>query len=97
MVGNAAAAVVRAPGETVAERLGAVHNRVHEVARQGIIMGASFILAAIQVSTGLDLRDLDITPQIPDAIIDNSERFDEAAEALANVSSMHYVIDRLPE
>jgi hypothetical protein len=46
--------MVNAPGDTPADRLAAVENRVDEVALHGVHLGTTLGLAAMATHTGID-------------------------------------------
>jgi hypothetical protein len=91
---------VNARGDTLAERLAAVENRVDEVATHGIHLGTTLGLAAMATHTGVDysiqprgfqggaLEDIDEIEVI-------LERLDGHGDSIADLTHPQSVLNRL--
>jgi hypothetical protein len=91
---------VNARGDTPAERLAAVENRVDEVATHGIRLGTTLGLAAMATHTGLDystrLRGFQGgAPEDIDEIEVILERLDGHGDAIAKLTHPQSVLNRL--
>jgi F420-0:gamma-glutamyl ligase len=93
---------VNAPGDTPEARLGAVEDRVDEVALQGVCLGTTLGLAAMATHTGVDYSTRPRgfyggTPEDVDDIEATLERLDGQGVAIAIADSIHpqSVLNRL--
>jgi hypothetical protein len=91
---------VNAPGDTPEARLGAVENRVDEVALHGVCLGITLGLAAMATHTDVDysaqLRGFyGGTPNDVDDIEATLERLDGHGDAIADSIHPHSVPNRL--
>jgi hypothetical protein len=91
---------VNARGDTPAERLAAVENRVDEVATHGIRLGTTLGLAAMATHTGVDYSTRPRgfqggTPEDIDEIEVILERLDGHGDAIAELSHPRSVLNRL--
>jgi hypothetical protein len=91
---------VNAPADTPEARLGAVENRVDEVALHGIRLGTTLGLAAMATHTGVDYstRPRGIyggAPEDVDDIEATIERVDGHSVAIADSIHPHFVLNRL--
>jgi hypothetical protein len=91
---------VNAPGDTPAERLAAVEDRVDEVAVHGIRLGTTLGLAAMATHTGVDysiqLRGFQGgAPEDLDEIEVILERLDGHGDAIAEPTHPQSVLNRL--
>jgi hypothetical protein len=87
---------VNARGDTPAERLAAVENRVDEVATHGIRLGTTLGLAAMVTHTGVDysIRPRGFQEDI-DEIEVILERLDGHGDAIAELTHPQSVLNRL--
>jgi hypothetical protein len=87
---------VNARGDTPAERLAAVENRVDEVATHGIRLGTTLGLAAMATHTGVDYS---IQPRGAPKDIDEIEaileRLDGHGDAITELTHPQSVLNRL--
>jgi hypothetical protein len=91
---------VNAPGDTPAESLAAVEDRVDEVAIHGIRLGTSLGLAAMATHTGVDYSIQSRgfqggTPEDIDEIEVILERLDGHGDAIAELTHPQSVLNRL--
>jgi hypothetical protein len=91
---------VNAPGDTPAERLAAVEDRVDEVAVHGVCLGTTLGLAAMVTHTGVDysiqLRGFQGgAPEDIDEIEVILERLDGHGDAIAELTHPQSVLNRL--
>jgi hypothetical protein len=91
---------VNAPGDTSAESLAAVEDRVDEVAIHGIRLGTSLGLAAMATHTGVDYSIQSRgfqggTPEDIDEIEVILERLDGHGDAIAELTHPQSVLNRL--
>jgi hypothetical protein len=91
---------VNAPGDTPEARLGAVENRVDEVALHGVRLGTTLGLAAMVTHTGVDYSTRPRgfyggTPEDVDDIEATLERLDGHGDAIANSIYPQSVLNRL--
>jgi hypothetical protein len=91
---------VNAPGDTPAERLAAVEDRVDEVAVHGVCLGTTLGLAAMATHTGVDysiqLRGFQGgAPEDIDEIEVILERLDGHGDAIAELTHPQSVLNRL--
>jgi hypothetical protein len=91
---------VNTPGDTPAERLAAVEDRVDEVATHGIRLGTTLGLAAMATHTGVDysirLRGFQGgAPEDIDEIEVILERLDGHGDAIAELTHPQSVLNRL--
>jgi hypothetical protein len=91
---------VNAPGDTPAERLTAVEDRVDEVAVHGVCLGTTLGLAAMATHTGVDysiqLRGFQGgAPEDIDEIEVILERLDGHGDAIAELTHPQSVLNRL--
>jgi hypothetical protein len=91
---------VNARGDTPAERLAAVENRVDEVATHGIRLGTTLGLAAIATHTGVDysIRSRGFQGGAPEDIDEIEvilERLDGHDDAIAELTHPQSVLNRL--
>jgi hypothetical protein len=91
---------VNAPGDTPEARLGAVENRVDEVALHGIRLGTTLGLAAMSTHTGVDYstRSRGFYDGMPDDVDDieaTIERLDGHGVAIADSIHPKSVLNRL--
>jgi hypothetical protein len=91
---------VNTPGDTPADRLAAVENRVDEVALHGIRLGTSLGLAAMATHTGVDYSIQPRgfqggAPKDVDEIEVILERLDGHGDAIAEIIHPQFVLNRL--
>jgi hypothetical protein len=91
---------VNAPGDTPAERLAAVEDRVDEVAVHGILLGTTLGLAAMATHTGVDYSIQPrgfrgSAPEDLDEIEVILERLDGHGDAIAELTHPQSVLNRL--
>jgi hypothetical protein len=91
---------VNARGDTPAERLAAVENRVDEVATHGIRLGTTLGLAAMATHTGVDYSTRPRgfqggAPEDIDEIEVILERLDGHGDAIAELTHPQSVLNRL--
>jgi hypothetical protein len=91
---------VNAPGDTPKARLGAVENRVDEVALHGALLGTTLGLAAMATHTSVDSSTwprgfYSGTPEDVDDIEVTLERLDGHGDAIANSIHPRSVLNRL--
>jgi hypothetical protein len=91
---------VNAHGDTPAERLAAVENRVDEVATHGIRLGTTLGLAAMATHTGVDYSTMPRgfqggAPEDIDGIEVILERLDGHGDAIAELTHPQSVLNRL--
>jgi hypothetical protein len=91
---------VNAPGDTSADRLAAVENRVDEVAVHGIRLGTTLGLAAMATHTGVDYSIQPRgfqggAPEDIDEIEVILERLDFHGDAIAEIIHPQFVLNRL--
>jgi hypothetical protein len=91
---------VNAPGDTPADRLAAVENRVDEVALHGVRLGTTLGLAAMATHTGVDYSIQPRgfqggTPDDVDEIEVILERLDGHGDAVADTIHPQSVLNRL--
>jgi hypothetical protein len=91
---------VNARGDTPAERLAAVENRVDEVATHGIHLGTTLGLAAMATHTGVDYSTRSCgfqggAPEDIDEIEIILERLDGHGDAIAELNHPKSVLNRL--
>jgi hypothetical protein len=91
---------VNAPGDTQEDRLGAVENRVDEVALHGVRLGTTLGLAAMATHTGVDYSTRSRgfyggTPEDVDDIEATLERLDGHGVAIADSIHPQSVMNRL--
>jgi hypothetical protein len=91
---------VNAPGDTLAERLAAVEDRVGEVAVHGIRLGTTLGLAAMATHTGVDhsIQPRGFqggAPEDIDGIKVILERLDGHDDAIAELTHPKSVLNRL--
>jgi hypothetical protein len=94
------AAKVNAPGDTPEARLGAVENRVDEVALHGVRLGTTLGLAAMAMHTGVDYSSrprgfYGDMPEDVDNIEATLERLDGHGDAIADSIHPQSVLNRL--
>jgi hypothetical protein len=92
--------MVNAPGDTPEARLGAVEDRVDEVALHGILLGTTLGLAAMETHTGVDYSTRTRgfyggVPEDVDNIEATIERLDGHDIAIADSIHPQYVLNRL--
>jgi hypothetical protein len=100
MLVNQLADKVNAPGDTPADRIGAVEDRVDEVALHGICLGTTLGLAAMATHTGVDysiqLRGFQGgAPEDVDEIEVILERLDGHGNAISDIIHPQSVLNRL--
>jgi hypothetical protein len=79
---------VNAPGDTSADRLAAVENRVDEVAVHGIRLGTTLGLAAMATHTGVAIQPRGFQGSAPEDIDEIEvilERLDGHGDAIAEI------------
>jgi hypothetical protein len=91
---------LNAPGDTPADRLAAVENRVDEVALHGIRLGTTLGLAAMATHTGIDYSIQPRgfqggAPEDVDEIEVTLERLDGHGDAIADTIHPQSVLNRL--
>jgi hypothetical protein len=91
---------VNAPGDTPADRLAAVENRVDEVALHGVRLGTTLGLAAMATHTGVDYSIQSRgfqggAPEDVDEIEVILERLDGHDDAIAEIIHPQSVLNRL--
>jgi hypothetical protein len=91
---------VNAPGDTPEARLGAVEDRVDEVALPGVRLGTTLGLAAMATHTGVDYSTRSRgfyggTPEDVDDIETTLERLDGHGNTIADSIHPHSVLNRL--
>jgi hypothetical protein len=91
---------VNAPGNTPADRIAAVENRVDEVALHGIRLGTTLGLAAMATHTGVDYSIQPRgfqggAPEDVDEIEVILERLDGHSDAIAEIIHPQSVLNRL--
>jgi hypothetical protein len=91
---------VNAPGDTLEGRLGAVEDRVDEVALHGIRLGTTLGLAAMATHTSVDYstQPRGFHTSAPEDIDDIEvilERLDGHGDAIADSIHPQYVLNRL--
>jgi hypothetical protein len=91
---------VNARGDTPAERLSAVENRVDEVATHGICLGTTLGLAAMATHTGVDysIRPRGFQGGAPEDINEIEvvlDRLDGHGDAIAELTHPQSVLNRL--
>jgi hypothetical protein len=91
---------VNARGDTPAEHLAAVENRVDEVATHGICLGTTLGLAAMATHTGVDYSTRSRgfqggAPEDIDEIEVILERLDGHGDAIAELTHPQSVLNRL--
>jgi hypothetical protein len=91
---------VNAPGDTPADRLTAVEDRVDEVAVQGIRLGTTLGLATMATHTGVDYSIQPRgfqggAPEDTDEIEVILERLDGHGDAIAEITHPQSVLNRL--
>jgi hypothetical protein len=91
---------VNAPGDTPEARLGAVEDRVDEVALHGIRLGTTLGLAAMAMHTGMDYSTRPRgfyggTPEDVDDIEVTMERLDGHGDAITDSIHPQSVLNRL--
>jgi hypothetical protein len=91
---------VNAPGDTPEARLGAVENRVNEVALHGVRLGTTLGLAAMATHTSVDYSTRPRgfyggTPEDVDDIEVTLERLDGHGDAIADSIHPQSVLNRL--
>jgi hypothetical protein len=91
---------VNAPGDTLAERLAAVEDRVDEVAVHGIRLGTTLGLAAMATHTGIDysIQPLGFQGGAPEDIYEIEiilERLDGHGDAIAELTHPPSMLNRL--
>jgi hypothetical protein len=91
---------VNAPGDTPEARLGAVENRVDEVALHGVRLGTTLGLAAMATHTGVDYSTQPFgfyggTPEDVDDIEATLERLDGHDVAIADSIHPQSVLNKL--
>jgi hypothetical protein len=90
---------VNARGETVAERLQDIPVRIREIALHGVRSGAADMLAAAQLSEGLELADSLIASFIDEradlSFVDLVEEFAPYADAVAAASSVEKIVNNV--
>jgi hypothetical protein len=91
---------VNAPGDTPEARIGAVEDRVDEVALHGIRLGTTLGLTAMATHTGVDYSTRPRgfyggTPEDVDDIAATLERLDGHGVAIANSIHPQSVLNRL--
>jgi hypothetical protein len=91
---------VNAPGDTPEARLGAVEDRVDEVALHGVRLGTTLGLAAMATHTGTDYSTWSCgfyggTPEDVDDIVATLERLDSHGDAIADSIHPQSVLNRL--
>jgi hypothetical protein len=91
---------VNAPGDTPADRLAAVENRVDEVALHGVRLGTTLGLAAMATHTGVDysIQPRDFQGGAPEDIDEIEvilERLDGHGNAIAEIIHPQSVLNRL--
>jgi hypothetical protein len=91
---------VNAPGDTPEARLGAVENRVDEVALHGVRLGTTLGLAAMATHTNVDYSTRPRgfyggTPEDVDDIEVTLERLDGHGDAIADSIHPQSVLNRL--
>jgi hypothetical protein len=93
---------LNARGDTPAERLTAVENRVDEVATHGIRLGTTLGLAAMATHTGVDysIRPRGFQGGAPEDIDEIEvilERLDGHGDAIAELTHPQFVLNRLSD
>jgi hypothetical protein len=91
---------VNAPGNTPEARLGAVEERVDEVALHGVLLGTTLGLAAMATHTSVDYSTWPhgfhgSAPEDVDNIEVILERLDGHGDAIANSIHPQFVLNRL--
>jgi hypothetical protein len=91
---------VNAPGDTPADRIAAVEDRVDEVALHGIRLGTTLGLAAMATHTGVDYSTQPRgfqggAPEVVDEIEVIQERLDGHGDAIADSIHPQSVLNRL--
>jgi hypothetical protein len=91
---------VNAPGDTPEARLGAMEDRVDEVALHGVRLGTTLGLAAMSTHTGVDYYTRPRgfyggAPEDVDDIEATIERLDSHGVAIADSIHPHSVLNRL--
>jgi hypothetical protein len=91
---------VNAPGDTPEARLGAVENRIDEVALHGVRLGTTLGMAAMATHTGVDYSARSRgfyggTPDDVDDIEATLERLDGHGDAIADSIHPKSVLNRL--
>jgi hypothetical protein len=91
---------VNAPGDTLEARLGAVENRVDEVALHGVRLGTTLGLAAMVMHTGVDysMRPRGFYGGMPEDVNDieaTLERLDGHGDAIADSIHPQSVLNML--
>jgi hypothetical protein len=91
---------VNAPGDTPEARLGAVEERVDEVALHGVLLGTTLGLAAMATHTSVDYSTWPrgfhgSAPEDVDNIEVILERLDGHGDAIANSIHPQFVLNRL--
>jgi hypothetical protein len=91
---------VNAPGDTPADRIAAVEDRVDEVALHGVRLGTTLGLAAMAVHTGVDYSTQLCNfqggaPEDVDEIEVILERLDGHGDAIAEIIHPQSVLNRL--
>jgi hypothetical protein len=91
---------VNTPGDTPAERLAAVEDRVDEMATHGIRLGTTLGLAAMATHTGIDYSIQPRgfqggAPEDIDEIEVILERLDGHGDAFAELTHPQFVLNRL--
>jgi hypothetical protein len=91
---------VNAPGDTPEARLGAMEDRVDEVALHGVRLGTTLGLAAMSTHTGVDYSTRPRgfyggAPEDVDDIEATIERLDSHGVAIADSIHPHSVLNRL--
>jgi hypothetical protein len=91
---------VNAPGDTPEARLGAVEDRIDEVALHGVCLGTTLGLAAMATHTGVDYSTRPCgfyggTPENADNIEATLEHLDGHGVAIANSIHPQSVLNRL--
>jgi hypothetical protein len=91
---------VNAPGDTLADRLAAVENRVDEVALHGVRLGTTLGLAAMATHTGVDYSIQQRgfqggAPEDVDEIEVILERLDGHDDSIADTIHPQSVLNRL--
>jgi hypothetical protein len=91
---------VNAPGDTPEARLGAVENRVDEVALHGVLLGTTLRLAAMATHTGVDysMRPRGFHGGVPEDVDDieaTLERLDGHGVAIADSIHPQSILNRL--
>jgi hypothetical protein len=100
MLVNQLADKVNAPGDTPADRIAAVEDRIDEVALHGVRLGTTLGLAAMAKHTGIDYSIQPRgfqggTPEDVDEIEVILERLDGHGNAIADIIHPQSVLNRL--